>query len=68
MFLPTRDSSMVDLVANSGGALAGGLLAAWLARYAPVAGLYALRARAFLPAHLGDVGIALLALWLTWRR
>jgi len=64
-YIPPRDSSIFDLVMNSGGALAGGLLAAWLAGYTPVRkALYDLRARAFLPGHLGDVGLALLALWL----
>ncbi len=65
MYIPPRDASPFDLAMNSGGALLGAMLAAWLAGHAPARKvLYDLRARAFIPGHLGDVGLALLALWL----
>lgn len=64
-YIPPRDSSLSDFAMNSAGALAGGALAAWLAGSPAVReALYRYRARVFLPGHLGDVGIALLALWL----
>lgn len=65
MYIPPRDASPFDLVMNSAGALLGATLAAWLAGHASARKvLYDLRARAFIPGHLGDVGLALLALWL----
>lgn len=64
-FLPQRDSSLIDLAANSAGALAGGLAGAMLARADRHHGKgAALRRRMFMPGKLGDLGIALLALWL----
>jgi VanZ family protein len=66
MFLPMRDASLVDLLSNSGGALAGGLLGGTLVRAQRTRHmLSSARERAFLESRLGDVGIALLALWLT---
>ncbi len=66
MFLPTRDASLVDLFANAGGAFAGGLIGGTLVRAARTRRwLSAARDRVFLSGRLGDVGIALLALWLT---
>ncbi|MGC1817771.1 MAG: VanZ family protein [Casimicrobiaceae bacterium] len=65
MYIPPRDASPFDLVMNSVGAVLGAMLAAWLAGHAPARrALYDLRARAFIPGHLGDIGLALLALWL----
>jgi VanZ family protein len=65
MYIPPRDASPFDLAMNCAGALLGAALAAWIAGYTPANKvLYDLRARAFLPGHLGDVGLALLALWL----
>jgi VanZ family protein len=66
MFLPSRAASLVDLLANSSGALAGGLIGGLLVRAERVRRLLS-RAReyAFIEGRLGDVGIALLALWLT---
>lgn len=65
MYIPPRDASPFDLAMNSAGALLGAALAAWIAGYTPASRtLYDLRARTFLPGHLGDVGLALLALWL----
>ncbi len=64
-FLPQRDASLIDLAANCAGALTGGLLGAALARADRHRGVIAaLRGRVFLPGKLGDLGIALLALWL----
>ena len=66
MFLPRRDASTVDLITNTIGALAGGVLAGGLTRSDAVRHtLSNWRARLFLGGHLGDVGIALLVLWLT---
>jgi VanZ family protein len=66
MFLPTRDASLVDLLSNAFGALAGGLVGGTLVRAARTRRwLSAGRDRVFLSGRLGDVGIALLALWLT---
>ncbi len=64
-FLPPRDASLIDLAANSAGALLGGLVGATAARVDRNRGtIAALRARVFLPGKLGDLGIALLVLWL----
>jgi VanZ family protein len=66
MFLPTRSASLVDLFANAGGALMGGLAGGALVRAQRARRwLSSVRDRSFLPGRLGDVGIALLALWLT---
>jgi len=66
MFLPTRAASLIDLVANAGGAFAGGLLGGALVRATRVRRLLSsARQHAFIGGRLGDVGIALLALWLT---
>jgi VanZ family protein len=66
MFLPPRDASLVDLLANAAGALAGGLLGGALVRAERTRRLLsAARERAFLSGRLGDIGIALLALWMT---
>lgn len=65
MYLPPRDASLVDLAANSAGALLGGMAGASLVRAERARNaLSALRHDAFLPGKIGDVGLALLALWL----
>src|SRR5262249_10870339 len=65
MFIPPRIASVTDLAANTLGALAGGILATVLARNVSVRrSLYRVRTRLFLPGHLGDVGLALMLLWL----
>lgn len=65
MFLPPRDASLVDLAANTLGATLGGVAGASLVRASRVRGaLSSLRHAAFLPGKLGDVGLALLVLWL----
>ncbi|HVO89634.1 MAG TPA: VanZ family protein, partial [Casimicrobiaceae bacterium] len=65
MAIPTRDASVLDLFANSAGALFGGVCAATLAgdNSARVA-VREWRQRVFLAGRTGDVGMALLALWL----
>ena len=64
MFLPPRDASLVDLAANTGGALLGGFTASRLVRAERVRNaLSEARHRIFLAGKLGDVGLALLVLW-----
>jgi|RhiMethySRZTD1v2_1073278.scaffolds.fasta_scaffold146708_2 VanZ family protein len=64
MYVPPRVASAMDLAANAVGAALGGLAAAALARSNARDAIYRARARLFLPGHLGDVGLALLLLWL----
>jgi VanZ family protein len=65
MYIPPRIASPYDLATNALGALLGGMIATLLARNPATRGaLYGARARLFLPGHLGDVGLGLLALWL----
>ena len=64
-WIPPRDANVVDLVSNTLGALAGAAIAAAIARRPEArARLTRWRRELFLPGVLGDVGIALLALWL----
>jgi VanZ family protein len=63
-FLPRRDASTIDLLANTAGALIGGALAGALTRADSVkSALSGARAQLFIGGRLGDVGIALFALW-----
>jgi VanZ family protein len=65
MLVPARDANPYDFVANAAGALTGALLGALLARSPTAKGaLTHARTRLFVPGHLGDMGLALLALWL----
>ena len=65
MFVPPRDASLVDLTANTLGALLGGMAGASLVRADRLRhALSAARYRLFLAGRLGDVGLALLVLWL----
>jgi VanZ family protein len=65
MFLPPRDASLADLAANSAGALLGGVAGASLVRARRTRqALSAFRREAFLAGKIGDIGLALLALWL----
>jgi VanZ family protein len=65
MFLPSRDASLIDLAANTGGALLGGFAASRLVRAERARNaLSEMRHRIFLPGMLGDFGLALLVLWL----
>jgi VanZ family protein len=65
MLLPTRDASVIDLASNALGASIGALLALAFIR---VPGLRALmrrwRHRLFLSNRSGDLGLALLGIWL----
>jgi VanZ family protein len=63
-YVPPRVASAMDLAANAVGAALGGLAAAALARSNARDAIYRARTRLFLPGHLGDVGLALLLLWL----
>lgn len=65
MYLPTRDASVADLIANTVGATFGGGLAILFA-HSPQAtrSLASARDRWFLPGIVGDLGLALLAIWL----
>ncbi len=63
--IPAREASAVDFASNTAGALTGGLIAAALAHTARTREwLTNVRVNAFLPGVVGDVGLALLALWL----
>jgi VanZ family protein len=65
MLVPPRDANPWDFVFNGVGALAGGAVAALLARSRRSKRAIAqARARWFVPGQLGDVGLALLAVWL----
>ncbi len=65
MFLPPRDASLVDLAANTAGAVIGGVAGASLVRAERLRrALSGARNRIFLPGTIGDLGLALLVLWL----
>jgi VanZ family protein len=65
MFVPPRDANLIDLAANSFGALLGGLAGASLVRAERARrALRSIRDQVFLGGHLGDIGIALMVLWL----
>ena len=65
MYVPPRVASPLDLAANAMGALLGGSLATALARNESTRdSVYRARTRLFLPGHLGDIGLALMLLWL----
>jgi len=65
MLAPTRDSSLIDLLSNSAGAAVGGLIAVVFCR---IPGLRSQvgtwRRRVFLEGRRGDLGLALLGVWL----
>jgi len=63
-YLPARDANTTDLVANAAGALVGGLAGALYAD-SPLRGvLRRARRQIALPGTTGDVGLALLLVWL----
>jgi VanZ family protein len=65
MYIPPRVASPLDLAANVVGAALGGVIATALARSDSTReSLYRARSRLFLPGQLGDVGLALMLLWL----
>ncbi len=64
-WLPTRVSSLADILFNLIGALMGGLLGLWLrSRETMLASLQALRERWIVPGAAGDLQIVLLLVWL----
>jgi VanZ family protein len=65
MFLPTRDASTVDLLSNTAGAAAGAVAALAFNRAPRLRrSIGAWRQRVFLGGHSGDLGLALLGVWL----
>jgi VanZ family protein len=64
MYLPTRVSSNVDLIANTSGALIGALLAASIASHRGFISLTRWREQLFHPGSGADFGLALAALWM----
>lgn len=65
MFLPSRDASTLDLLANAAGSVAGAVLALVFARSPRIHhALAAFRQHWFLPGKVGDLGLALLVIWL----
>jgi VanZ family protein len=64
-YLPTRDSSVGDFLSNTAGAAAGSAVAVAFARStAAKESIAAARERWFLAGTVGDLGLALLAIWL----
>ncbi len=65
MFVPPRDANVADLISNTTGATLGGLVAIAFAR-SPTAkrSVMSLRERWFVTGRIGDLGLALLAIWL----
>lgn len=65
MFTPMRDASLVDLVSNTAGAGLGGMGAiAFVHPSGPRHRVASLRDRLFLAGTVGDLGLALVAVWL----
>ena len=65
MFVPPRDANVIDLFSNTAGATLGGLVAIAFARStAAKQGVMSLRERWFVSGRIGDLGLALLAIWL----
>ncbi len=65
MFLPTRDASLVDLAFNTAGAAIGALVAVMFNRTPGLRARVATwRHRFFLGGRSGDLGLALLGIWL----
>jgi VanZ family protein len=65
MFLPMRDASTIDLLCNTAGAAVGASVAlAFNRTYGLRASIGAWRQRVFLGGRSGDLGLALLGIWL----
>ncbi|MGB8339026.1 MAG: VanZ family protein [Burkholderiales bacterium] len=62
-YLPTRISSVVDLISNTGGTMIGVMLCAWFAWTPHLEIVSALRDRIFIRGRLANLGQLLLALW-----
>ncbi|MGB9150961.1 MAG: VanZ family protein [Burkholderiales bacterium] len=62
-YLPTRDSSMADLISNTGGTVIGVALVAWFAWSPHLEVMSNLRDRIFIRGRLAHLGQLLLALW-----
>ncbi|HVF65293.1 MAG TPA: VanZ family protein [Casimicrobiaceae bacterium] len=63
-YMPPRYATVVDFACNTVGALIGGLLGAAYTRSPLRSMLRKWRPRAIVPGTMGDVGLALIALWL----
>lgn len=64
-YLPTRDASVADLLSNTAGAAIGGVLAIAFSRSRNATlALTSARERWFIAGPVGDMGLALLAIWL----
>jgi VanZ family protein len=63
-YMPPRYANVIDFVSNSLGALAGGMLGALYTRSPLRSAVHEVRPRFILPGTMGDVGLALLAMWL----
>jgi VanZ family protein len=65
MYLPPRDASVVDLLSNTAGALVGGIVAVVFKRSQHASdALLRFRHRWFITGTVGDLGLALMAIWL----
>jgi VanZ family protein len=65
MFLPTRDASTIDLLSNAAGAAIGAFVAVFFNAVPGLRnGIRAWRRRVFLEGRRGDLGLALLGIWL----
>lgn len=65
MLLPPRDASTIDLLSNAVGAALGAAFGVMFATSPPSrSALSTLRQRLFLPGMVGDLGLALVSLWL----
>ena len=65
MLLPPRDASVVDLLANMSGAALGAALGVMFATSAPAKdAVSAARHRWFIGGKIGDLGLALIVVWL----
>jgi VanZ family protein len=63
-YLPPRHANATDLLVNTAGALAGGVLGSFYAASPLRAAVRTARHRIALPGTIGDVGLALVAMWL----
>jgi VanZ family protein len=64
MFVPPRDANLIDLIANTAGAALGGIAAlAFVGHSRARRALATWRAHTFVPGAVGDIGLALVAVW-----